>query len=76
LAASCAELVIPCGADGASGRSSQHASSLAALATKFALHHPGVTTGITSMHIAEYARMNIAPVDEQPLPEDVAHRLL
>jgi methylglyoxal reductase len=54
----------------------QYASSLAALATKFALHHPGVTTGITSMHIQEYARMNIAAVDEQPLPDDVLHRLL
>jgi aryl-alcohol dehydrogenase-like predicted oxidoreductase len=54
----------------------QHATSLAAPATKFALHAPGATTGITSMHIEEYARMNIAAVDEQPLPEDVVHRLL
>lgn len=43
------------------------ASSLAALATKFAINHPGVTTAISSMHIAEHARQNIAAVDETPL---------
>lgn len=43
---------------------------------EFALHHPGVTTGIASMHVEEYARTNIAAVDEPPLPEDVVHRLL
>ena len=53
-----------------------YASSLAALATKFALHHPGITTGVSSMHIEQYARMNIAAVDEAPLPEDVVHTLL
>ena len=47
-----------------------------ALATKFALHHPGVTTGVSSMHIEEYARMNIAAVDEAPLPDDVVRTLL
>jgi aryl-alcohol dehydrogenase-like predicted oxidoreductase len=47
----------------------QHASSLAALAVKFAVHHPGVTTAITSMHIEDHARMNVAAVDEDPLPE-------
>jgi aryl-alcohol dehydrogenase-like predicted oxidoreductase len=54
----------------------EHASSLAALAVKFALHHPGVTTGITSMHVEEFAHMNIAAVDEPPLPDDVVHRLM
>ncbi len=54
----------------------RYASSLAALATKFALSHPGVTTGITSMHVEEHARMNIAAVDEEPLPDDVVHSLL
>jgi hypothetical protein len=34
---------------------------------KFAIHHPGVTTAITSMHVEEYARMNIASVAEDPL---------
>ena len=53
-----------------------HASSLAALAVKFAVHHPGVTTGISSMHIEEYARMNAAAVDEAPLPDEVVERLL
>jgi methylglyoxal reductase len=54
----------------------EQASSLAALATKFALQHPGVTTGITSMHVEEYARMNIAAVDEPPLSADVFQKLL
>jgi methylglyoxal reductase len=53
----------------------EHASSLAALAVKFALHHPGVTTGITSMHVEEYARMNVAAVDEPGLPDEVMGRL-
>jgi aryl-alcohol dehydrogenase-like predicted oxidoreductase len=53
----------------------QYASSLAALAIKFAIHDPGVTTALTSMHIREYADMNIAAVDEEPLPEDVFHTL-
>jgi methylglyoxal reductase len=53
----------------------EHASSLAALAVKFAIHHPGVTTAITSMHVEEYARMNIAAVDEDPLPDDLFWRL-
>ena len=48
-----------------------HASSLAALAVKFAIKHPGVTTAITSMHIEDYARMNIAAVDEAPIPDDL-----
>jgi hypothetical protein len=38
----------------------EYASSLAALTVKFAIHHPGVTTAISSMHVEEYARMNIA----------------
>jgi methylglyoxal reductase len=53
----------------------EFASSLAALATKFAIHHPGVTTAVTSMHIEDYARMNIASVDEVPLPEDLIWKL-
>ena len=53
----------------------EHASSLAALAVKFAIHHPGVTTAVTSMHVEEYARMNIAAVAEDPLPEDLFWRL-
>jgi aryl-alcohol dehydrogenase-like predicted oxidoreductase len=53
----------------------EHASSLAALALKFGIHHPGVTTAVTSMHVEEYARMNSAAVDEDPLPEDLFWRL-
>ena len=52
-----------------------HASSLAALALKFAIRHPGVTTAVTSMHVEEYARMNIAAVDEEPLSEELFWRL-
>lgn len=53
----------------------EHASSLAALALKFAAHHPGVTTAITSMHVEEYARMNIAAVQEEPLSDELIYRL-
>jgi len=49
----------------------EHAGSLAALAVKFAIHQPGVTTAVTSMHVEEYARMNIAAVDEEPLAEEL-----
>lgn len=48
-----------------------HASSLAALAVKFAIRDPGVTTAITSMHVEDYARMNVAAVDEPPLSEEL-----
>ena len=53
----------------------EHASSLASLAVKFAIHDPGVTTAITSMHVEEYARMNIAAVDEDRLPEELVWKL-
>jgi methylglyoxal reductase len=49
----------------------QYASSLAELAIKFVLHHPGVSTAITSMHIPQYADENIAAVDKAPLPDEV-----
>jgi len=49
----------------------EHASSLAALALKFATHHPGVTTAISSMHVQEYAEANIAAVAEPPLPGEL-----
>ena len=54
----------------------EHASSLAALALKFALWRPGVTTGITSMHELRYARMNIAAAAEPRLPESVFKALM
>jgi len=51
------------------------ASSLAALAIRFVLQMPGVTTAITSMHMEDYARMNIAAVAEGPLPDEVFDKL-
>jgi len=45
----------------------ENASSLAALAIKFVLSHPGVTTAISSMHIPRYADENIAAAGEAPL---------
>ncbi|MCB8881188.1 aldo/keto reductase [Acidisoma cellulosilytica] len=44
-----------------------HASSLAALAIKFVLADPGITTAITSMHVPAFAEANIAALDEPPL---------
>ncbi len=49
----------------------KYAGSLAELAIKFVLHHPGVTTAITSMHVPQYADENIAAVDYEPLPDEV-----
>jgi aryl-alcohol dehydrogenase-like predicted oxidoreductase len=54
----------------------EHASSLAALAIKFALWHPGVTTAITSMHEQRYAAINIAASSEPRLPEPVYKALM
>lgn len=53
----------------------EHASSRAALAVTFAIHHLGGTTAITSLHGEKYARTNIAAVDETPLPDDLLGRL-
>lgn len=52
-----------------------YASSLAALAIKYATHHRGVTTALVSMHVREYADMNIAVMDEDPLPEEIFQKL-
>jgi len=49
----------------------KYADTLAELAIKFAIHHPGVTTAISSMHVAKYADENIDAVDREPLPDDV-----
>lgn len=49
----------------------KYANSLAELAIKFVLHHPGVTTAISSMHIPHYADENISAVDSEPLPDEV-----
>jgi methylglyoxal reductase len=53
----------------------EYASSLAALAIKYATYHPGVTTALVSMHVREYADMNIAAIDEEPLSDDIFERL-
>ncbi len=49
----------------------EHASSLASLALKFVIKHPGVTTALSSMNIRKYAEMNIASVDEPELSDEV-----
>ncbi|WP_131113460.1 aldo/keto reductase [Lichenihabitans psoromatis] len=54
----------------------QQASSLAALALKFALHHPGVTVGLSSMHEQRYAMMNIAAAAEPPLRPEIYKALM
>lgn len=45
----------------------EQASSLAALAIKFVIADPGITTAITSMHIPAFATENIAALDETSL---------
>jgi methylglyoxal reductase len=49
----------------------KYANSLAELAIKFVLHHPGVTTAVSSMHVLQYADENITAVDREPLPDEV-----
>ncbi|MBP1975830.1 aldo/keto reductase [Cohnella thailandensis] len=49
----------------------KYASTLAELAIKFVLHHPGVTAAISSMHVPKYADENIAAASGEPLPDDV-----
>jgi aryl-alcohol dehydrogenase-like predicted oxidoreductase len=53
----------------------EHARSLAALALKFALHHPGVTTATVSMHVRAHADEDIDATEEPPLPEAVFDEL-
>jgi len=50
-------------------------SSLAALAIEYATHRPSITTPLASMHVREYANMNIAVMDEEPLPEEIFQKL-
>lgn len=49
----------------------EYASTLTALAIKFVLTHPGVTSALISMHIEKFANENIAVLEEAPLPERV-----
>jgi len=53
----------------------EYASSLAALAIKFVIKHPGVTTALTSMHMKKYADMNIQVMDEPELPDSVFNEI-
>ena len=49
----------------------EYADSIAELAIKFALYHPGVTVVNISMHIPEYADENIRTGAKDPLPDHV-----
>jgi len=53
----------------------EHAGSLAALALKFAVQHPGVTCALSSMNVREHALANVAAMEEEPLPEEVFEEL-
>jgi aryl-alcohol dehydrogenase-like predicted oxidoreductase len=53
----------------------KYASSLAELAIKFVLHHSGITTAISSMHIPQYADENIAAATAEPLPDEVFEQI-
>lgn len=46
-----------------------YADSLAELAIRYVLSHPGVTTATISMHIAEHAEDNICSAAKGPLPD-------
>jgi aryl-alcohol dehydrogenase-like predicted oxidoreductase len=48
-----------------------HAGSLAALALKFVLHHPGVTTALVSMHVKRFAEENLRALEEAPLSAEI-----
>jgi methylglyoxal reductase len=47
----------------------EHSDNLAELAIKFVLHHPGITTALTSMQIQDYAAQNIDVLSKIPLPK-------
>ncbi len=49
----------------------EYAESLAELAIRFALSHPGVSTACISMHIPQYADENIKAAVKGPLPQAV-----
>jgi aryl-alcohol dehydrogenase-like predicted oxidoreductase len=51
------------------------ASSLPALALRFCLRHPAVSTVIAGMRTAEHVSANLALSDEPPLSEDLVTRL-
>jgi methylglyoxal reductase len=53
----------------------EHADSLAELAIRFVLTHPGVTTACISMHVPKFADENIKAAAKGPLPEAVFHEI-
>lgn len=53
----------------------KEASTLAELAIKFVLAHPGVTTALTSMHILKNAMDNIKAANEPPLSDTAFYEL-
>jgi methylglyoxal reductase len=54
----------------------EHAGSLAALALKFVLKHPGVTSALSSMNIKKFAEQNIAALHEPPLSDAMFENLI
>jgi methylglyoxal reductase len=53
----------------------QHAGSLAKLALKFVLKHPGVTTAISSMHIEKFANENMEAIKEEELTDEIFYEI-
>jgi aryl-alcohol dehydrogenase-like predicted oxidoreductase len=53
----------------------RHASSLAALAIKYVLANPGVTTAISSMHVQRHADENLKATRETPLDPAIIEAL-
>lgn len=51
------------------------ASSLASLAIRFVLSHPGITTAISSMHVPHFADQNIAAIEEGDLDPETLELL-
>ncbi len=49
----------------------EHAESLAELAIRYAISHPGVSTACISMHIPKFANENIKSIAKGPLPENI-----
>lgn len=53
----------------------EHAETLAALALKFVVKHPGVTTALSSMNIKQYAIENVRALEEEPLSDEFFDKL-
>jgi aryl-alcohol dehydrogenase-like predicted oxidoreductase len=53
----------------------EHARNLPALALKFVLKDPRVTTALVSMHIPRFAAENLAALEEPPLSDEIFDHL-